>query len=134
MGVLICIILLSVAAINRNGDERDKRTEEGEHNFLTFTPSTISQIYKDDWRVKPRKISGDLTLPPGDGPFPAVVLYHGNFHPEKLDPWFDELVPRLIESGLATFVLDSYTGRKITGTSFNEARLSRVLSSSMRSS
>jgi dienelactone hydrolase len=126
MGALICIILLSVAAINRDDDERDKRTEEGEHTFLTFTPSTISQIYKDDWRVKPRKISGDLTLPPGDGPFPAVVLYHGNFHPEKLAPWFDELIPRLIESGFATFVLDSYTGRKITNTAFNEARLSRA--------
>ena len=125
MGALVCVILLSAAAMNRVEDERDKRTEEGEHTFLTFTPSTISQIYRDDWRVRPRKISGELSLPPGDGPFPAVVLYHGNFHPEKLEPWFDDLVPQLVESGFATFVIDSFTGRKITNTAFNEGWLSR---------
>ena len=125
MGALVCVVLLSAAAMNRVEDERDKRTEEGEHTFLTFTPSTISQIYRDDWRVRPRKISGELSLPPGDGPFPAVVLYHGNFHPEKLEPWFDDLVPQLVESGFATFVIDSFTGRKITNTAFNEGWLSR---------
>jgi dienelactone hydrolase len=122
---LTSIILLGIAAMERTEDP-DERTENGEHFLLTFTPDTISQIYKDDWRVNPRKISGELILPPGDGPFPAVVLYHGNFHPEKLEPWFDELVPRLVEAGFATFVLDSFTGRKITSTSFNEARLSRA--------
>jgi len=122
---LISIILLGTAAFERTEDP-DERTEDGEHFLLTYTPGTISQIYQDEWRVRPRKISGELTLPPGDGPFPAVVLYHGNFHPEKLETWFDELVPRLVEAGMATFVLDSFTGRKITRTAFNEARLSRA--------
>src|SRR5210317_256785 len=126
LGGLICIILLGVAAMNRNESERDKRTEEGEHFFLTFTPSTISQIYRDDWRIRPRKISGELNLPPGDGPFPAVILYHGHYHPEDLEPWFNELVPRLLEANIATFVLDSFTGRKITNTTYFEARLSRA--------
>ena len=122
---LICIILLSAAAMNRTED-RDERTENGEHIFLTFTPSTISQIYRDDWRVRPRKISGELNLPPGDGPFPAVILYHGHYHPEDLEPWFNKLVPRLLEANIATFVLDSFTGRKITNTAYFEARLSRA--------
>ena len=126
LGAMVCIILLSVAAMNRNQDERDKRTEEGEHFFLTFTPSTISQIYRDDWRIRPRKISGELSLPPGDGPFPAVILYHGHYHVEDLDPWFKQLVPQLINAGIATFVIDSYTGRKITNTAYFEALLSRA--------
>ena len=122
---LICIVLLSVAAMNRTED-RNERTENGEHLFLTFTPSTISQIYRDDWRIRPRKISGELNLPPGEGPFPAVILYHGHYHPDDLKPWFKELVPRLLEANIATFVLDSFTGRKITNTTYFEARLSRA--------
>lgn len=123
---LVCLILLSFAAWDRTENERDKRTEDGEHFFLTFTPSTISQIYRDDWRIRPRKISGKLDLPPGDGPFPAVIIYHGHYHVEDMDPWFQQLVPRLIDKGIATFVLDSFTGRKITNTAFNGARLSRA--------
>lgn len=122
---LVCVILLGVAAMNRTED-RDKRTENGEHFFLTFTPSTISQIYRDDWRIRPRKISGDLTLPPGEGPFPAVIIYHGHYHSDDLKPWFNNLVPRFLEQGIATFVIDSFTGREIMNTAFFEARLSRA--------
>ena len=95
LGVAVCVILLGLAAVNRTED-RNARTEDGEHFFLTFTPGTISQIYRDEWRIRPRKISGQLTLPPGDGPFPAVILYHGHYHPEDLEPWFQKLVPRLV--------------------------------------
>jgi dienelactone hydrolase len=125
VGVTVCVILLGWAAVNRTED-RNARTEDGEHFFLTFTPSTISQIYRDDWRIRPRKISGQLTLPPGDGPFPAVILYHGHYHPEDLEPWFQKLVPRLVEAGISTFVIDSFTGREISSTAFYEARLSRA--------
>ncbi len=122
---LVSLILLGVAASNRFED-RDKRTENGEHFFLTFTPSTISQIYQNDWYVQSRKISGELNLPPGEGPFPAVILYHGNYHPDDLNSWFNKLVPRLLEANIATFVIDSFTGRKIKSTAFNEMRLSRA--------
>ena len=123
---LVCIILLGAAAMDRTEDARDKRVAEGEHAFLTFTPSTISQIYRDDWRIRPRKISGELSLPPGDGPFPAVILYHGHFHAEDLAPWFKLLVPRLVKAGIAAFVIDSFTGRKIDNTAYYETRLSRA--------
>ena len=122
---LFCIVMLSAAAMNREED-RNKRTENGEHSFLTFTPGTISQIYNDEWRIKPRKISGELNLPPGDGPFPAVILYHGHYHPEDLEPWFNDLVPRLLAANIATFVPDSFTGRKISSTALFEGRLSRA--------
>lgn len=122
---LACIVLLGFAAVTRYED-RNERTENGEHFFLTYTPDTISQIYRDDWRIRPRKISGELTLPPGDGPFPAVILYHGHYHPDDLAPWYDELVLQLLRADIATFVVDSFSGRKITGTAFFEARLSRA--------
>jgi len=125
LGVTVCIILLGLAAVNRTED-RNARTEDGEHFFLTFTPGTISQIYRDEWRIRPRKISGELNLPPGEGPFPAVILYHGHYHPDDLEPWFKELVQQLLEAKIATFVIDSFTGRKITNTAFYEARLSRA--------
>ena len=125
LAFLFSLILLGVAAMDRMED-RDKRTENGEHLFLTFTPSTISQIYRDDWYKRPRKISGELNLPPGEGPFPAVILYHGHYHPDDLDSWFDKLVPRLLEANIATFVIDSFTGRKIESTAYNEMRLSRA--------
>jgi dienelactone hydrolase len=121
---LLCIVLLSIAAMNRTED-RDKRTENGEHDLLTYTPGTFSQIYNDQWRINPRKISGELNLPPGDGPFPAVILYHGHYHPDDLELWFNELVPRLLKANIATFVLDSFTGRKINNTALFEQRLSR---------
>ena len=103
MGALVCVILLSAAAMNRDEDERDKRTEEGEHTFLTFTPGTISQIYRDDWRVRPRKISGELSLPRGDGPFPGVVLSHmGGADQGAWNP----LPEHLMELGYAALTFD----------------------------
>jgi len=125
LGVVVCVILLGVAAMDRTED-RNARTEEGEHFFLTFTPGTISQIYRDEWRIRPRKISGQLTLPPGDGPFPAVILYHGHYHPDDLEPWFQMLVPKLVEANIGVFVIDSFSGREITNTAFYETRLSRA--------
>ena len=100
---LVLIVAGVVVIIQNETADSEERTEEGEISFLTFTPNTLSQIYQDKWQVRPRKISGQLRMPPGDGPFPAVVLLHGNFHPEELEQWFDDLVPRLIESGMATF-------------------------------
>lgn len=123
--VLVCMVFLGIAAMNRDKD-RDERTDNGEHFFMTFTPSTISQIYRDEWRIRPRKISGELNLPPGEGPFPAVMIYHGHYHPDDLEPWFKQLVEQLLEAKIATFVIDSFTGRKINNTAFYEPRLSRA--------
>jgi dienelactone hydrolase len=127
--VALWLILIVVGVFFIVSNERAKteeRSEEGEMSFLTFTPNTLSQIYQDKWRVRPRKISGQFRMPPGDGPFPAVVILHGNFHPEELEPWFDDLVPRLTEAGLATFVIDSFSGRGIPDTKYNPAWFSRA--------
>lgn len=92
----------------------------------TFTPDNLSDIYRGEWKVRPTEISGTLYLPEGDGPFPAVVLYHGSGHPKKLEKWFNELVPKLVGPGIAAFVLDSFTGRGISGTAANQTKLSKA--------
>ena len=94
--------------------------------FETYTPDNLSDIYRDKWKVKPVEISGELYLPGSVEPLPAVILYHGSGHPEKLQPWFNDLVPRLVSAGIAAFVLDSYTGRGISGTSADQSQLSKA--------
>ncbi len=57
---------------------------------------------------EPQPISGELRLPPGNGPFPAVVLAHGCNGNRNVEPAWG---PVLREWGYATFVLDSFRGR-----------------------
>ena len=56
------------------------------------------------------EIEGDLRLPPGDGPFPAVILAHGCGGKGYAEPTW---VPVLNRWGYATFVVDSYGPRRI---------------------
>jgi dienelactone hydrolase len=59
----------------------------------------------------PVHLGGELTLPEGSGPFPAVVLAHGcNGNRNVGRAWG----PVLREWGYATFVIDSFRGRGIT--------------------
>jgi len=92
----------------------------------TFTPDNFSDIYRDEWKVKPAEIFGTLYLPEGDGPFPAVILYHGSGHPKRLGPWFKDLVPGLVGTGIAALVLDSYTNRDISSSAADQTKLSKA--------
>ena len=71
---------------------------------------------------KPTMIAGELRIPkPGTDRLPAVVLVHGSggigFNSGM---WADELN----KAGLATFVVDSFTGRGITQTVTDQSQLS----------
>jgi dienelactone hydrolase len=70
-------------------------------------------------------IWGDLELPPGRAVerSPAVVLVHGSggIGPRE-DRWADELR----QAGAATFVLDSFTGRSIGFTAYDQSQLSSL--------
>ena len=58
----------------------------------------------------PQSISGELRLPEGAGPFPAVVLAHGcNGNASMERSWG----ATLRDWGYATFILDSFRGRGI---------------------
>jgi dienelactone hydrolase len=57
---------------------------------------------------EPVVLSGDLTLPAGAGPFPAVILMHGCGGVGNAETGW---VPALRRAGYASFVVDSFTGR-----------------------
>jgi dienelactone hydrolase len=59
----------------------------------------------------PVTISGDLRFPPGTGPFPAVILAHGCGGLGNAETGW---APVLREWGYATFVVDSFRGRRLT--------------------
>ena len=68
----------------------------------------------------PEAITGELRLPPGAGPFPAVVLAHGcNGNRNTERAWG----ARLREWGYATLVLDSFSARGIQEVCTGAARL-----------
>jgi dienelactone hydrolase len=70
-------------------------------------------------------IAGELRLPQGSpsGKLPAVVLLHGSggigSGPELWAKYFNEM-------GIASYLLDSFTGRGLVGTSTNQAGLGRL--------
>jgi dienelactone hydrolase len=71
-------------------------------------------------RGEPVTLSGELALPEGAGPFPAVVLAHGcNGITGGETAW----AAVLREWGYASFVLDSFHGRKLTEVCSNAFKL-----------
>lgn len=69
-------------------------------------------------------IAGELRLPrPGTARFPAVILLHGaGGISANIDLWSQELN----SIGIASFILDSYTGRGIVSVSENQGQLGRT--------
>ncbi len=58
--------------------QRDPRTDRGERiNFTSSDAFEFTQIL--DGSAHPQDIFGDLELPPGDGPFPCIVMCHGSY-------------------------------------------------------
>ena len=90
-------------------DARATLTAEDRGRIVFTTPDTLARSGVSRLvSAEPVALSGDLRLPAGAGPFPAVVLMHGcgglgNAESGWVDP--------LLRAGYATFVLDSFTGR-----------------------
>ena len=96
----------------------------GRIGVQTTTPT--SQEFLQGFRpVATARIWGDLELPVGRAAerSPAVVLVHGSggIGPRE-DRWADELR----QAGIATFVLDSFTGRSIAFTAYDQSQLSSL--------
>ena len=73
---------------------------------------------------KPVTISGELRLPrPGNDRLPAVVLQHGSGGVSGYVLDWEQFLNGL---GVATFVLDSFTGRGIVNTNYDQAQLGRL--------
>jgi dienelactone hydrolase len=73
---------------------------------------------------KPVMLAGELRLPGfGAGRRPLVILLHGSGGPDwDIADWEQ----KFLDMGVATFVLDSFTGRGIVSTTNDQAQLSRL--------
>jgi dienelactone hydrolase len=73
---------------------------------------------------KPVTLAGVLRLPQPDGvALPAVILLHGS---NGISGMEDGWIRVLNEMGVATFMVDSYSGRGITSTVNDQAQLGRL--------
>src|SRR5438477_4905836 len=120
-----CVILGAAAAQPAAAEpsvaDLAARTELRAVETLTLTDQ---QFLTGDKSGKPATIAGQLRLPRGAaGKLPAVVLLHGSGGvgpgPEMWAKYFNEM-------GIASYVLDSFTGRGIVSTSTNQALLGRL--------
>jgi dienelactone hydrolase len=93
------------------------------HSFQSMT-LTDQEFLTGRKEGKPVTLAGELRLPrPGNDRLPAVVLLHGSggVGGNVLD-WEQYLNAM----GVATFVLDSFTGRGIVNTLFDQSQLGRT--------
>ncbi|MBO1076794.1 dienelactone hydrolase family protein [Roseomonas marmotae] len=92
------------------------------HAFASLTLSD-RQFLLGDAAGQPVTLAGCLSLPPGAGPHPAVVLIHGSGGIGAAMPCW---VRQLTALGIASFVVDGFTGRGLTSTATDQARLGRL--------
>jgi dienelactone hydrolase len=91
------------------------------HSFQSMT--LTDQEFLTGRKGKPVTLAGELRLPrPGNDRLPVVVLLHGSggVSGNVLD-WEQDLDAM----GVATFVLDSFTGRGIVNTNYDQSQLGR---------
>jgi acetyl esterase/lipase len=93
------------------------------HPLRTVT-LTDEQFLNGVKKGQPMTIAGELRLPrPWTDRMPVVVILHGSGGvPPRSGHWTQEF----LNMGIATFVLDSFSGRGITGTSADQDQLGRL--------
>ena len=95
----------------------------GRIGFRTTTP-TISEFLQGNRPATTNLIWGDLELPQGSVErSPAVVLVHGS---GGIGPRENRWAAELRQAGVATFLLDSFTGRGIAFTAEDQSQLSSL--------
>ncbi|WP_244135230.1 MULTISPECIES: dienelactone hydrolase family protein [unclassified Burkholderia] len=74
---------------------------------------------------KPVTVAGELRLPRGGSDrFPAVILLHGS---GGVSGYVTDWEQEFLAMGVATFVIDSYSGRGIVNTNNDESQLGRLV-------
>lgn len=90
--------------------------------FKSYTPSDSD--FLRGGASDPTIIDGVLTLPLfGKNPSPLVILLHG---PDGQGPLMTQWTARLQQFGIATFAVDSFTGRGLTSVRDNQDVLGRL--------
>lgn len=94
---------------------------DGRIEYQSVNPATTFAFLRNLNSAPRATAVGWLTLPPGTGRVPVVVLMHGSsgISPYRESGW----ATRLKEWGIGAFVVDSYGPRKIRETASNQAQL-----------
>jgi dienelactone hydrolase len=93
------------------------------HSFPSMT-LTDQQFLTGQKEGKPVTLAGELRLPrPGNDRLPAVVLLHGS---GGVSGYVMDWEQYLNAMGVATFVLDGFTGRGIVNTNTDQSQLGRL--------
>lgn len=116
--VLVALTLAGCAAAVPRAELSDGPT--GTIRFTTQSP-TGAEFVRGTTTVPTTVISGELTLPRGArGRVPAVVLMHGSHGVGgNMPTWRSQLTG----IGVATFIVDSFTGRGVRETATGQSRV-----------
>jgi dienelactone hydrolase len=88
---------------------------------LETTTLSTQQFLTGDKSGKPAILAGELRIPkPGTDKLPAVILVHGS---GGIGALHDRWVQEISSVGVATFVLDSFSGRGIINTINDQSQL-----------
>ena len=117
---LFGFFLTLVTCLNAANAQVVARVELHTLQALTLTDQQVLTGSKD---AKPATLAGELRLPPGAGRLPAVILVHGS---GGVSGYVDEWAQHFNSIGVATFVLDSFTGRGIVVTVNDQDQLGRL--------
>jgi dienelactone hydrolase len=114
---------LALAACQTTGDGGGPGGGTGEEiGFQTYTPDGYVEVLNGDYTSKSDRIDGVLRLPDGaQGPVPAVILMHGS---GGIRAQIEGSVSdALLEVGIATFVVDSFSSRGLSSTGSDQGKL-----------
>ncbi len=78
-------------------------------NPVLLSGDTSTKPEKVTYLSGKEKVLATLYLPAGKGPFPAVIVVHGDFGPV---PWVHKHAGRLAKKGFASLAIDLYRGER----------------------
>lgn len=85
---------------------------------------SAQQFLTDDKNGKPAILAGELRIPkPGADKLPALILIHGS---GGIGPALDRWAQETNSVGIATFLLDSFSGRGIVNTVTDQSQLASL--------
>jgi len=119
---LVAFALAAAGVSAQSLAPKDLPVREEIHPIQTFT-LTDQQFLTGDRSGKPVTISGELSIAQGTGKLPLVVLMHGSGGAGSNIQYWKRVLNGM---GISTFVIDSLSGRGLSGVGDNQALLGRL--------
>ena len=124
--ILICLLIASPAFAGKKPKKSplyklQKQLGNGEMiSIPSYSTTSFIGIQKGWYKESPITVEALLTLPPGDGPFPVLMITHSSGGPlEFAADWLefmrDQQKP-LLDMGIGTFYLDNFSARGVKDT------------------